>query len=790
MTKKLSAIVIICVLSCCITCVAAAGEVEIKGSFGRLIVDDERGTWTALDSQNSIVLKDVFARAVCSEDSVVTTAGRPVSDVRSARIHDNLGSGTQHVLLFGKADASQPTIEVVIATYDGRGFVTVESVLRNTTAQPVEVKSLTPAAISAQEDGGLYLGCDPTECVILENGYATIFDPFIRLLAGYEKSSSNTSSILYSPSTGRSFMSGFLWTRVGITHVTTEYERTLTLPQSGVNGFTRWEAICEYLPPKTVEPGCWLRSEKLYVDFSAASPFVALENYAKSASAAAGTVKWSGPVPNGWNSWGAYRKDINEQIILDNLEFMARKLKPVGFDYFQIDAGWQQADGDWDAHPERFPRGMKWMAEQIRLQGLKPGIWLAPFQASASSRLATEHPDWFLPKTGLVAQQMDENLLLLDLTLPEVKTWLRNLFHKVAHEWGYEWVKIDFAYYAIFAEGMSDRSVTGLEAYRNAMNIVRDAVGEDVFFLGVAAVGANYDIAHGVRITYDVMPRWEDKRGPMSQGVKDTARNVARRYFIHGNIWINHPDLLYFTEPLTPDEQRCWATVVGLSGGVVKLGDKLVEMSDEAIDNLRKMLPIYGRAARPVDLFAHENPEVWDLKVDDGGKGHILGIFHWGENVGGGIKPRTEEPRAIVVDLTELGEPKEQAFLAYEFWEGKFLGIQQGSMRVQMEPRTVKVIALRPYAEIPSFISVDSHITQGATDIRGVSWDGFRKVLRGKLSTRAGQRYVLTFYVPAGFYLGPVTAADKPVETEREGNLLRITVDGDGSLIEWRLAFE
>jgi len=85
---------------------------------------------------------------------------------------------------------------------------------------------------------------------------------------------------------------------------------------------------------------------------------------------------------------------------------------------------------------------------------------------------------------------------------------------------------------------------------------------------------------------------------------------------------------------------------------------------------------------------------------------------------------------------------------------------------------------------------VDSHITQGATDIRGVSWDGFRKVLRGKLSTRAGQRYVLTFYVPAGFYLGPVTAADKPVETEREGNLLRITVDGDGSLIEWRLAFE
>lgn len=83
------------------------------------------------------------------------------------------------------------------------------------------------------------------------------------------------------------------------------------------------------------------------------------------------------PVPTGWCSWYQYYTKISEKIILKNLSLIKEKKLPIQF--FQIDDGYQKEIGDWLTTNDKFPGGMRLLAEEIRREKLTPGIWLAPF---------------------------------------------------------------------------------------------------------------------------------------------------------------------------------------------------------------------------------------------------------------------------------------------------------------------------------------------------------------------------------------------------------------------------
>jgi alpha-galactosidase len=42
----------------------------------------------------------------------------------------------------------------------------------------------------------------------------------------------------------------------------------------------------------------------------------------------------------GWNSYDCYGTHINEKLTNENLDVFIQKLKPSGFEYFVLDAGW------------------------------------------------------------------------------------------------------------------------------------------------------------------------------------------------------------------------------------------------------------------------------------------------------------------------------------------------------------------------------------------------------------------------------------------------------------------
>ncbi len=84
--------------------------------------------------------------------------------------------------------------------------------------------------------------------------------------------------------------------------------------------------------------------------------------------------------PMGWNSWNKYAcKDINERVVRETADAMAANgMKDAGYEYVVIDDCWQtgrDGQGNIVADAEKFPSGIKALADYIHGKGLKFGIY-------------------------------------------------------------------------------------------------------------------------------------------------------------------------------------------------------------------------------------------------------------------------------------------------------------------------------------------------------------------------------------------------------------------------------
>ena len=84
--------------------------------------------------------------------------------------------------------------------------------------------------------------------------------------------------------------------------------------------------------------------------------------------------------PMGWNSWNTYGENINDQLIRETADAMAAEgLLAKGYEYLVIDDCWslreRDAQGRLAADPEKFPYGMKDLADYVHSKGLKFGMY-------------------------------------------------------------------------------------------------------------------------------------------------------------------------------------------------------------------------------------------------------------------------------------------------------------------------------------------------------------------------------------------------------------------------------
>lgn len=83
--------------------------------------------------------------------------------------------------------------------------------------------------------------------------------------------------------------------------------------------------------------------------------------------------------PMGWNSWNEFACEVDEDLIKETADAMVESgLKDAGYEYVNIDDCWHgERDEDGFIHPnaEKFPSGMKALADYVHSKGLKLGIY-------------------------------------------------------------------------------------------------------------------------------------------------------------------------------------------------------------------------------------------------------------------------------------------------------------------------------------------------------------------------------------------------------------------------------
>jgi NPCBM/NEW2 domain/Melibiase/Alpha galactosidase C-terminal beta sandwich domain len=447
--------------------------------------------------------------------------------------------------------------------------------------------------------------------------------------------------------------------------------------------------------------------------------------------------------PAGWCSWYFYYQEINEDEVKGNAKWIADNLKDYGARYVQLDDGWQGIghglgeNRDWTTIDKRFAGGMDRLATYIKSVGLKPGIWLAPHGQSNEAVVRNHVGVFMLKSDGTSASNTWEGKFLIDPSTPEAQLYLKNLF-KTLSAWGYEYFKIDgqpivIREYRNKKSSMKNPADNSDELYRETLNSIREAIGPDRYLLGCWVIPLEgVGIMNGSRIGADILPNWD--------GFKFALRATMEYYFLHNVAWYADPDVLVVRSPLPLEQARAWATLQGLTGQALLTSDRLMDLSEERVELLRRVYPAVD--IRPMDLFKSErNKRIWDLKINHlGRKYDVVGLFNFDEG----------KSVPTFVSWSDLGLPENTRMHVFDFWNKDYLGAWEEGISLDLAPSSTRVLALLPETDQIQLISTSRHITQGWVDLLAQRFNPANASYSGRSHVIKNDPYALRFVFPRG----------------------------------------
>ena len=209
--------------------------------------------------------------------------------------------------------------------------------------------------------------------------------------------------------------------------------------------------------------------------------------------------------------------DITEESLLKTARFISGNLPNVK--HFLIDDGWQkpvEVPGPDRSHfylpeeerynHEKFPNGMKVMADKLREAGVTPALWWTP-SVNLSSALAREKPGWLLRDASGAPYRIG-NSGHLDYSIPEVQDYLNHVFDTIFNQWGYEAMKMDFWSQSVESDQIRFRSGTGIQARDWLLGTIRGYLPDDGFLMTCVATAMGNPFlgkhAHSYRACIDV----------------------------------------------------------------------------------------------------------------------------------------------------------------------------------------------------------------------------------------------------------------------------------------------
>ena len=493
--------------------------------------------------------------------------------------------------------------------------------------------------------------------------------------------------------------------------------------------------------------------------------------------------------PAGWCSWYIYYQEVGEEDVVKNADWLAAHLKPFGLQYVQIDDGWQGVghgfgdNRDWNVIAEKkFPHGMKWLADRIRSQGLSPGIWVVPF-ATSDRRLFDEQPALFIrkpdgktpfeeidPKTGKVKLTWS-GLYRVDPTSPHARKWFEDLTRKLCLDWGYDFVKVDGQGDAVLAchqyrDLLADPKIAPDDAYRLELDAIKSVMGPKRFLLNCGNQYVSCGYCEGVRTGGDA-------GGPDWSRLAFMLDATYGHLFKNNICFWNDPDTICVRPPLTLDQARACATLVGITGQLIMFSDDMTQLPLDRVGMLKRILP--AADIRPMDLYPYEGkPRIFDVRVAKPGMEpwDVLAVFNWDEH----------KAASLVVEPKDLGLPTGD-YLYYDAWEKKLLGTSESGWKLTLPPTSCRLLTVRPRVDRPQLLGTSRHITQGADDLIEARWNPEAMTWSGKSAVVGGDPYELRFTLPAGW------KCTSPAAKLESGLVVLTLTNQQSSAMPWSITF-
>jgi hypothetical protein len=545
------------------------------------------------------------------------------------------------------------------------------------------------------------------------------------------------------------------------------------------------------------------------------------------------------PQPVVYCTW--YHAGASDEVrLLENARFAEKELRPFGLSVMQIDDKWQArlpADFSFEGNEKdikgvgpikvfvdaniNYPSGMQYTADELAERGLVPGIWFMPFAGTYNNPYFADRQEMFArwdDGTPIVTRWSGT---LLDMSHPKTQTFVRERVKRIA-DWGYRYFKLDgmhtgavthnvYVNTGYATEGrwlnspnfigeqagpgtsstakpsraLHDPGMTHIEAYRKGLQIVREAA-PGVFVLGcnvsqnMRSMGGSFGLIDAMRIGPD--------NGGAGRGdwraVCKGARHGSNLYFLNRRVWHNDPDPVYVRPSNPLESARIMVSWVAVTGSMLTTSYQFADLPPDRLELLKRCMPSHDAVARPVDLFESDPPTTWlvtDARRDV--RGYVVGLFNWNE----------DDTLEIAHDMDKLGLDPNTTYVAFDFWEEKFVEPIRGTLEQTLPGGSCRILAVRPAADHPQLLSTSRHIAQCMIDVLQEAWDPATNTLSGTSIVVAGDPYELRVALPGdtSWKVQEATAGAQElavVETTEQGVRLRCTPERSGE-VEWRVRF-
>ena len=260
--------------------------------------------------------------------------------------------------------------------------------------------------------------------------------------------------------------------------------------------------------------------------------------------------------PMGWNSWNHFGCDMNEQIVRDIADsIVTTGMRDAGYVYLNIDDCWTKSrdgEGNLQADAERFPSGMKALAEYVHSKGLKFGIY-----SDVGPKTCGEWP-------GSGGNEYRDAITFAS--------------------WGVDYLKYDWC----FSDGLDP-----VEAYQTMSTALAEAGRPVVFSICEWGLSKPWEWARSVghlwRTVGDITVCFDcvvDHGDWYSWGIMPIVdRQVNLRAYAGPGHW-NDPDILEVGNGMTPAEDRAHFSLWSMLAAPLLTGNDVRNMSREALETL------------------------------------------------------------------------------------------------------------------------------------------------------------------------------------------------------------